>query len=882
MSQRLEPPRSLAWLAARIVPRLADDDALLALSDRYSDRAHVAGTRAANRWYLRQLAGFAVTVPVHYLASVFTTRRPQLDGGRSLAADARYSLRMLRHRPTTTALAVVALSLGIGLTATMFSIVNGVVLRGLPFDDASRLMYVGPVNIARPGRPGATSLSDFAGWRAQQAAFEGLAGFSTIQRVVTGGLAPNRYRGALVTPNTFRLLRTSPVIGRDFIDADGAPDATPVIILSHRLWRAQFGADPLVINQLVRVGGIPTVIVGVMPDRFGFPEAQDFWQPYQLQLTSARNDGTTIRVIGRLKPGRSLDAAQAELAAIAANVATTSGRNEKRTVRVIPLIDHLLPSGTMTPLLAMLVAVLGVMLIACSNVTNLQLARMAERAREVGVRTALGASRGRIVRQLLLEGAMLAGAGAALGFVITDTAVTLFNRAIADTDPPFFVDVRIDLAVVVVVTLLTGVAVIVSTLLPALRATGSNPNTALQNGAGLGRSMRLNRFARWLVVGEVLTSSVLLVVSGMMIKSIVLSAQRSYSFPAEEILVASLTLDDKKHVTTEALAEFYGQAEERLDATPGVRRAALASGPPPALFPEPIMIEGREVDVRKRLPLATRLGVSPGFFEVMHAQLIQGRFFNRADTIGSEPVVIVDDLFVKRHFPAHEAVGKRIRAQAGEKAPWLTIIGVVSTLDSKAPLETQQPAMFVPLVQAITRAPTVLAAGGHDPLSLIRELRSSLQELDEDAVLVQPRSLADHLARDNWRFRVAGGLFLSFGIAAMVLAAAGLYGVMAFDVRRRTQEIGVRFALGASRGSVVRMILSEGLTRVGIGVCLGLVPAWGLATLLSSWIYSTVSPTDFWSYAVMVLLLFGTGFCASVIPARRAAIVDPIVAVRTT
>jgi len=795
-------------------------------------------------------------------------------------ADLKYALRMLIKRPGTTVLAIIALALGIGLTATMFSIVQGVILRGLPFDESEKILYVGRVNTTQPGRPGSTSLHDFVDWRTSQTSFDLLGVFTQTTRVVTGGLAPERYRGALVTPNAFRILRVAPVLGRDFVEADSAPGAPQVALLSYRVWKSQFEGRPSVINETVRVNGLPTTIIGVMPEKFGFPETQDFWQPLELKLAPKRGEGTFVNVMGRLKAGVSIERAQTEFAAIAKNLATQYKENENQGVQIIKLIDRFIPGEIYTTLMSMLGAVFGVMLIACANVTNLQLARAAERTKEVALRTTLGASRGRIIRQMLVEGVLLAGAGAMIGLGIAKVGVGFFNRSIVDTNPPFFIDIRIDWVVLAFAMALTGVAAIVSSLLPALRATKLNLNTVLKDEGRANTGISMGRFSRWLVVAEVLLSCVLLVVSGMMIKSIVLSGRTTYPFPVSEIFVAGLNLDAKKYPTDADLLQMYDRIEPRLRSVPGVRALALTTGSPGAAGGATLGVEGRVYESDKAYPTVGRMSVTPGFFDVVHSAPIRGRLLKTTDAAGAERVAVIDDLLQARHFPNEDPIGRRVRLGTTDKAPWVTIVGVVPSLAAVERRELGAETIYLPLTQNATNGPTLLAASTGDPLQLTAPLRRAVLEVDPDIPLAQPNSLAANYARNGWRFRVFGGLFLSFGVAALLLASAGLYGVMSFGVRRRTQEIGVRMALGATRKAVVTMILWQGIWRVGLGIALGLLPAWGLANLMTALFYNTVTPTDVTSYAVTVVVLGLSGFCASVVPALRAASVDPLVALR--
>ena len=390
----------------------------------------------------------------------------------------------------------------------------------------------------------------------------------------------------------------------------------------------------------------------------------------------------------------------------------------------------------------------------------------------------------------------------------------------------------------------------------------------------------MGRFSRWLVVAEVLLSCVLLVVSGMMIKSIVLSGRTTYPFPTHEIFLAGLTLDEKKYVTDDDVLRMYERLDAKLSTVPGVRRIALTTGTPPASYGGRMIVEGRVYESEKAYPSASWLGATPGFFDVVRVSPVRGRLIKETDTAATEKVTVIDEAFAARHFPGEDPIGRRIKFPVNEKSQWWTIVGVVPSLGARERRDAGSEAAYTPLAQAVTRTPMILASTSGDPLSLTSGLRKAVLEIDQDVPLAQPNSLVAQYGRNGWRFRVFGSLFLSFGVAALLLASAGLYGVMSFGVRRRTQEIGVRMALGATRKAVVMMILWQGIWRVGLGIALGLLPAWGLANLMTALFYNTVTPTDVTSYAVTVVVLGVSGFCASVVPALRAASVDPLVALR--
>jgi predicted permease len=549
--------------------------------------------------------------------------------------------------------------------------------------------------------------------------------------------------------------------------------------------------------------------------------------------------------------------------------------------------------------------VLGVMLIACVNVTNLQLARAAERTREFAVRSALGSGRWRLLRQSLGEGLILSLAGAAIGVAIARAGTMYFMSAIADTEPPFWIDVRVDGTVLLFVTAIVVAATLVSSLAPGLRAAGLDVNAVLKDDSRGTTGMRLGRFGRWLVVAEVAVSCGLLVVSGLMIRSIVASTRMDYPFATRDVFFAQTRFDERLYPEMADAGRAAAQLETELARVPGVRHAALASSVPGRSATPSFTVDGAAVPPADQRPRTGRIVVTPGYFEVLGAQLRAGRTLTAADAAGAAPVAVVDDAFAARYLSPGPALGRRIRFGtpapprrnpeapsesmsasapvpiAPAESPWLTVVGVVSALvpDTGDPDQVLE-AVYVPLAQFPERGLHLLARTVGDPVAIAPTVRQLVARGFQDTPVVNANSLAGELWRGGWPVRLFGGLFLLFGAAALVLAAAGLYGVMAFTVRRRTQEIGVRMALGATRRGVLRLVLWDGLWRVALGVALGLVPGAFLGRLMDALTGDDVSTADPLVHGLTAATLLGVGALASLVPALRAASVDPLVALR--
>jgi len=794
--------------------------------------------------------------------------------------DLHYGARMVGKRPGTSAIAILALALGIGLTTTMFSIIEGVILRGLPFEDSDRIVAVSRATTQEPGQRDSITLHDFVDFRERQTSLEALAGYTGAPAIVAGDTTlPERLRGVRVTPNLMHVLRVAPIRGRDLSDADGAPGAPPVALISHAQWQSRFQGREEAVGAVIRLNGTPTTIVGVMPEKFGFPEAEDIWMPLAIALPPVRGEGTRVEVIGRLRDGVTLDRASAEFATLARQLADAHPENKDVTARAGSFFAEAVPDRIAATFYAMLGAVLGVMLIACVNVTNLQLARAAERTKEFAIRSALGSGRWRILRQALAEGLVLSLAGAALGLIFAQGATTYFMSAIADTEPPFWIDVRLDAVVLLFVTAIIVAATLVSSMAPGLRVARIDANAVLKDDTRGATSVRMGRFGRWLVVVEVTVSCALLVVSGLMIRSIVVTSRTDHPFATEDVFFAQTRLDERDYPDMPAVRRAAEQLDLTLAGVPGVRRAALATAVPGFAGTPSFSLEGVAYARPEDRPRAARVAATPGYFEVLGVTVRAGRLFTDADTDGAAPVAVVDEAFVTRHLSPGPVLGRRIRF-GDEKQPWRTVVGVVPSLVQ--PIEDDQvvASVYLPFAQLPDRGFAVLARAAGDPLALGPTLRATVAQVFHDTPLVNINSLAGEFWRHGWAVRLFGGLFLVFGAAALVLAAAGLYGVMAFTVRRRTQEIGVRMALGASQRGVLGLVLWQGLWRVALGIALGLAPGWFLGTLMGELIEGGVSPADPLVHATTAATLLVVGALASLVPALRASSVDPLTALR--
>ncbi|HEX6132475.1 MAG TPA: ABC transporter permease [Longimicrobiales bacterium] len=803
----------------------------------------------------------------------------------TLAKDVRFGARMLIRNTGSSTISVIALALGIGLTTMAFSIVWGGILRGLPFEDSEQLVTIVRTNLAEGQERMGVSIHDYEDWRAQQTSFTDLAAFYTGTLNVSGTDAPERYDGGFMTVNVFDLLGVQPMLGRGFNAEDGRSGADPVMLLSHDTWRTHFGADPNVVGRAVRANARPTTIIGVMPEGFSFPNTEQVWVPLPLDASALpRNEGTWLGVFGRLRDGVTLDRASAEMASIAKRLeASYPETNEGIGTDLRPYIQGFLGDEPVTMLFTMLGAVFMVLLIACANVANLLIARAAARSREVGIRTAMGASGIRIVRQFLTESVLLSLMGAALGLVIASIGIRLFNQAIAPTDPPFWIDVRLDGGVMTFVVAITALSGLLSGAIPAWQASRANVADVLKDESRGGSSFRLGRISRALVVTEIALSAGLLVGAGLMIKSVTKVRTVDFPFATGDVFTARIGLPEAQYADAESQQRFFEALLPRLREIPGTAGVGLIQALPALGAPESrFAVEGATYPADRDYPTTNAVLAAPGAFEALGVAAVQGRTFTEQDRPGSLPVAIVNEEFVRRFFPGQDALGKRIRfGTRDSEEEWRTIIGIVPDmyaggLDGS---EAQQ-AVYTPVAQGSARFMSVVArVRGGDPLVLTQGVRDAVLGVDADLPIYFVQTLDKAINDNNWFYMVFGSIFMVFGAAALFLAAVGLYGVMSTSVRQRTREMGVRMALGAQRADVRRLVMRQGLTQLAVGLGLGLGLALLVSNLLQMLLFE-VDPRDPTIFLSIGAVLTATAVSACLVPALRATRVDPMHALR--
>jgi len=799
--------------------------------------------------------------------------------------DLQLGLRTLRKHPGLTVVSVIALTLGIGLTTMMFSIVYGALLKGLPYEGGDRIATVSRTNperdITRQGIP----IQDYADLAAQQRSFAQFGAYTSGTMNVSGTDRAERYSGSWVSQQLFTMTGVQPIRGRDFRPGEDTPQGARVVVLGYDMWQTRFGGSDAVLGTSIRVNGIPYEVIGVMPDGFAFPQNDQLWLPLQTDpLEGVRGEGLFVTAVGKLAPGVTHEQAAADMTTIMQRLgAEYPSTNAGFTAIVMDFVEAAIGPEPRQLLFTMLGAVFFVLLIACSNVANLLLDRAAHRTKEVGVRAALGASRGAIVRIFLSEALLLALVGTGLGIIVAYLGIGTFNRAIAGTQPPFFIDIGLFPPVLIFAIGVSVLATLLSGLIPAFQASRPDIAEVLKDESRGASSLKLGRISKALVVFEIALSCGLLVAAGLMIKSVAKTRTMDTGFETASVFTTRIGFPSA-YTDTLAQMRFWDQLDERVRALPGVHAATVASGLPGAqqgTNGSRFAIEGRSYTEDTDYPQVRSLAVTPGFFETLDIPLRRGRLFASSDRADGLQVAVVNERFVAQHFPDGEPIGHRVRFGASEStAAWATIVGVVPDVFGGDPEDPRPPIIFRPLAQQHTRFAYVAARATGAPMALADPVRGAVAVLDPDLPTYWPMTLDQAIAEPLWFVRVFGTMFMVFGFVALFLASIGLYAVMSFSVSRRTREVGVRMALGASARNVVRLILAGGIRQLALGLVIGLLLAAGIARLLTIILFD-VQPLDPFVFGGVVLTLVVTGTVACVVPARRAALVDPSEAMRS-
>ena len=804
-----------------------------------------------------------------------------------LVRDLRYGIRMLAKNPGLSLAAVMAFALGIGLSTAMFSIVYGAILRGLPFEEPERLMHMENNNPSKEQPSLEVYLQDYFELRRSQKSFEDLAAFYEGTVNLSGDDKPERYDGAFLTSNAFSLLRVKPLIGRGIQPGEDSPAAEPVVVLGWGVWQTRYNGDPKVLGRKIRINGEPGTIVGVMPQGFAFPIAQEVWVPVRLDpLKNPRGRGETLEVFGRLRDGVSEDQARAELGGIAKALAKEYPEtNEGRGIVIKPYTDEFMGDEPRALLYTMLGACLAVLLLACVNVASLIMARASKRTREIAIRSSLGADRRRLIGQLLSESVVLSLAGAFLGVLLAHVGVRLFNAAIADSQPPFWIKIAVDQVALLFALGATLLAGVIAGLVPAIQASRTDVNEVLKDEGRGTSSLRMGLFTRIVVVLEVGISCVLLIGAGLMVQNVLRMDDR-IDVRTANVFTARIALFESAYPDEAQRARFFESLLARLREDPAVAAAAASTYLPAAGSWAPrISLEGATYPKEEDHPRAHIAWVSSGFAQTFGAETLRGRDFDARDTPASLPVVLVNRSFAEKHWPGQDPIGRRIRFEDAEDLaaePWRTVVGVVPDLGMSSIEDNEfgPEGFYIPLSQDCPGfVSLVVRTRDANPLAVTERVRAQVTTLDKDLPIYFVRSMDEVVAQEGFFQNLFATLFSIFGLVALVLATVGIYGVIAFSVEQRTQEIGIRMALGARQGSVLGLILRQGMLQLLLGLVLGLALAWPAAKLLGN-ILVGVQPHDPPTFVGVCLVLAGVALLACWVPAQRASRTDPLVAIR--
>jgi putative ABC transport system permease protein len=799
----------------------------------------------------------------------------------TLWQDLRYSGRVLLKHPGFTLIAVLTLGLGIGANTAIFSIVNAVLLRPLPYQAPEQLVMLGEF-VPRGG----VSYPNFVDWRAQSKMLDSVSAVRSNESYnFTGTGEPERLQGRLVSAGFFSLLGTKPLVGRDFLAEDDHPGATPAVILSHAFWNRRFASDPGVIGKQITLNNQSFTVVGVTPQNFQFGQEADVSVPIGLtaERFKARGADPGINVVARLKPDVSQQQAQTETNMVYERLAQQYPEaNAVRRGYLTPLHENFV-GDVRQPLLILLGAVGLVLLIACANVANLLLVRASSRKREMSVRVALGANRWRIIRQLLTESLMLAVTGGALGIILAHWGASFIAKQLPD-GVPRLAEANVDLPVLVftlAVSLLTG---LFFGLAPALEASRLNLTEALKEG-DRGSSGGRQRLRSVLVVGEVALTLTLLVGAGLLIQSFRRVLAVDPGFEPQNLLTMQVSVNN---TDGHQVASFFDQWQEKVRSLPGVKATAVSNGLPLGVVNRPaFFIEGRQRSENGTAPSAFRYTVSRGYFETMGIGLLRGRAFTAQDTRDTPQVVIIDEALAQQHFQNEDPIGKRL-SQSSTGTPAYEIVGVVrhveqDNLDGQATLTPQFYLSFdqIPIDKLPTqvRRINLLTRTAVEPSSLVAAVRGEIASLNKDQAVFNVRTMEEIVSQSVAARRFSMMLLTVFAVVALVLASVGIYGMMSYAVAQRTREIGLRMTLGAQRGNVLRLVIGHGMKLALAGVVLGLVASVALTRTMKNLLFG-VSPTDPVTFVSIALLLAIIALLACWVPARRATKVDPMVALR--
>ncbi|HWA87227.1 MAG TPA: ABC transporter permease [Opitutus sp.] len=804
--------------------------------------------------------------------------------------DLRFALRMLRTHRWFSAAVIVTLALGIGLNTTVFTLVNAALFKPVPVPGGDRLVTIANYRLTNPEDRSRVSWLDYLDYKSSQQSFEGVEALSRSASVLSEpGVPPERFTVAHVTSGFFNLIHTPPMLGRGFSPDDGKAGTAAVVLLGSGVWKNRYASDPGVIGRAVHVDGTAATIIGVMPAGFKFPNNEDFWMPLVPTADLEKRTNRGLELFGVRRPGVSLAAANSDLAVIAARLAHDHADADKDLGIEARTFQDTYNGGKIRDVFFMMLGAVGcVLLIACANVANMLLGRAIVRSREIAVRAAMGATRWQLVRQLLVESVLLSSLGGLLGLGLSLLGVHAFDLSVQNVGKPYWVIFTMDwraFAYFAAISVLSG---IVFGLVPALRASRVDLNTAMKDGTA-GAGSHRNRLAAALVVLQFALTVVLLAGAGMMIRSFFAAQHFNGFVRPESIFTARLQLpegDGERYHEPESRRQFFERLLPELRTLPGATEVSAASSfPGLGSNDRNIEIEGRPIADPKQPPRASFIVETPGYLPSIRLPLLSGRYFNELDGDTGRENVIVARAFAARFWPGESPLGKRFRLLTDDKNKpdvWMTVIGVSADLQQNPGRDDSPPLFHMPYRLQPWGWMGIMIRTQSDPAQLARAVRATVQKLDPNLPLFEVRTLSATIANNLWFLNVFGIVFSVFALIGLLMASVGIYAVVAQNTARRTREIGIRMALGATGGSIVRLVLSRGFLQLGLGLAIGLAGAFGATRLFAKvGFLMGISPNDPLVFASITTLLVAVGVFACWLPARRASRVSPMIALRT-
>jgi putative ABC transport system permease protein len=791
--------------------------------------------------------------------------------------DLRYALRTLRQNPGFAAVAILTLAVGIGSTLTMFALVDAILLRNLPTDDHGRIVSIG---LRDQGAQGIAYL-DFLDLRQATHSFIGVGAFQeTTMNVSDDERAPERVSGSYTSADTFRLVGANPVLGREFRPDDDRSGTPPVVILGHRLWLHRYHGDPAVVGRTIRVNGIPSVIVGVMGPGFQFPAAAEIWQPFgaMVGLDAQTRRNRTFGAFGRLRDGSTLTQAAAELDGIAERLSREYPETHRDTrATVTPFTSRLIGPSLSLIWIAMMGASSFVLLIACANVANLLLVRSIRRSREIHLRVSLGATRWRIVRQLLAESTALAGLATAMGFGLSQLGTWWFESYVSQfSGKPYWIQVVTDARLIMAVASVGIFTTFVFGLVPALHAFGAGIHHGEPAGMRASTGPRARYWTNTLMVVELTLTLVLLAACGLELQSLRAASRLDHVMDTSGLMTLRLQLPALKYPTPDQRSTFYEELQRQFEAVPAISAVSVASQLPVSGASYGDVTFEHRTGETVRIPAVL---TGPRYFETLRLPILRGRALTDLDARPGGESAVINQLFAATYFPNDDPIGRRVRLTLrGTPTPWLTVVGISTTI-RQSNVGNPTPVVYVPYQLQPPAAVALLVRSSAEPGPIATLLRDEVRNLDADLPLFEIRTMEDALTQVLFPGRILGTVLMVLAVVAVVLATVGLYAVTAYSVEQRTQELGIRMALGARRRQVVWLILRRAIGQMAVALPIGLAGSLAVGRLLESILVGT-SGTDPTALSITAIVMVIVSVAACCMPVRRATRLDPVVALR--